>query len=106
MKQHTAVLLFMLFGLMLGSMSGFSNIITTTTTAAAPMRQDINADPVFVGAGDIAECNTTRDSDTANLLDKISGTVYTAGDNAYNDGTNSDFNNCYDSIWGRHKSRT
>jgi hypothetical protein len=62
--------------------------------------------PVLVGAGDIAGCDTTGDEATANLLDGISGTVFTAGDNAYNSGTASEFSNCYDPSWGRHKART
>jgi hypothetical protein len=65
-----------------------------------------NADPVLVGAGDIAGCDTTGDEATAKLLDGISGTVFTAGDNAYNSGTPTQFNNCYDPTWGRHKART
>jgi hypothetical protein len=36
----------------------------------------------------------------------ISGTVFTAGDNAYPDGSTSDFANSYDPTWGRFKSRT
>src|SRR5262249_24418906 len=60
---------------------------------------------VLVGAGDIADCSGTGDEATASLLDGISGTVFTAGDNAYPDGSAADFT-CYDASWGRHKSRT
>jgi hypothetical protein len=63
-------------------------------------------DPVLVGAGDIASCSSTGDEATANLLDGISGTVFTAGDNVYDSGTTTEFNNCYDPSWGRHKART
>jgi PKD repeat protein len=63
-------------------------------------------DPVFVGAGDIADCNRTQDEATATLLDGISGTVFTAGDNVYENGTATEFANCYGPTWGRHKSRT
>jgi acid phosphatase type 7 len=63
-------------------------------------------DPVLVGAGDIASCSSTGDEATANLLDGISGTVFTAGDNVYDNGTTTEFNNCYDPTWGRHKART
>jgi hypothetical protein len=63
-------------------------------------------DPVLVGAGDIAGCNTTGDEATANLLDGIPGTVFTTGDNAYEDGTSAEFANCYDPTWGHHKART
>jgi PKD repeat protein len=63
-------------------------------------------DPVFVGAGDIADCNRTQDEATATLLDGISGTVFTAGDNVYENGTATEFANCYGPTWGRHKART
>jgi len=61
---------------------------------------------VLVGAGDIATGTTQGDSLTANLLDGIQGTVFTLGDNAYQDGSSSDFANYYQPTWGRHKSRT
>ena len=66
------------------------------------------ADPVFVGAGDIASCTSKGDEATANLVDTIPGTVYTTGDNAYESGTASEFENCYDPSWGRStiKERT
>jgi len=63
-------------------------------------------DPVFVGAGDITNCSRTEDEATAKLLDNITGTVFTVGDNVYPDGTLTLFNNCYDPTWGRHKNRT
>ena len=64
------------------------------------------ADPVLVGAGDIASCGTTADSATASLLDGITGTVFTLGDNAYPNGSSADFSECYEPAWGRHKART
>lgn len=65
-----------------------------------------SGDPVFVGAGDIASCSRDQDEATAKLLDNISGTVFTLGDNVYPDGTSAQFSNCYAPTWGRHKSRT
>jgi len=62
--------------------------------------------PVLVGAGDIASCSSTGDEATANLIDGIAGTVFTAGDNAYQTGTAAEFANCYDPSWGRFKART
>ncbi len=64
-------------------------------------------DPVLVGAGDIARCSNLAGAEaTAKLLDGIPGTVYTTGDNAYESGTATEFTNCYDPTWGRHKART
>lgn len=65
-----------------------------------------NGDPVLVGAGDIANRETPGDEATANLLDGIPGTVFTAGDNAYKNGTAADFRDAYEPTWGRHKHRT
>jgi hypothetical protein len=65
-----------------------------------------SGDPVFVGAGDIANCSRTQDESTAQLLDSIAGTVFTLGDNVYPDGTSTQFTDCYGPTWGRHKNRT
>lgn len=78
---------------------GQSGTATITVTPPAPAA-------VLVGAGDIADCGVDGKEQTAKLLDNIPGTVYTTGDNAYEDGTAADFANCYDPSWGRHKART
>jgi len=59
----------------------------------------------MVGAGDIATCGSSGAVSTATLVDSISGTVFTLGDNAYPDGSATDFANCFDPTWGRFKSR-
>jgi hypothetical protein len=61
---------------------------------------------VLVGAGDIASCGLTADTATANLIKGIAGTVFTAGDNAYEDGTAANFADCYQPTWGAFKDRT
>jgi len=62
---------------------------------------------VLVGAGDIADCADLSGAEaTAKLLDAIPGTVFTAGDNAYEEGTAEQFAKCYGPTWGRHKNRT
>jgi hypothetical protein len=58
------------------------------------------------GAGDIAWCSNNGDEATAKLLDTLPGRVFTAGDNVYEEGTASQYANCYDPTWGRHKART
>ena len=63
-------------------------------------------DPVLAGAGDIARCSSSGAEATAKLLDSIPGTVFTTGDNAYESGTATEFQKCYDPTWGRHKART
>lgn len=61
---------------------------------------------VLLGAGDIAECGVPGSEATALLLDAIPGTVFTAGDNVYYQGTMDEFLRCYAPTWGRHKART
>ncbi|HET8712163.1 MAG TPA: Ig-like domain-containing protein [Gemmatimonadales bacterium] len=61
---------------------------------------------VLVGAGDIASCTSSGDEATAKLLDAIEGTVFTAGDLAYDNGSAEDYANCYAPSWGKHKDRT
>lgn len=62
-------------------------------------------DAVIVGAGDIGDCGTGAAA-TAKLLDRLSGTVFTVGDNAYSSGTRDEFRSCYEPTWGRHLART
>jgi hypothetical protein len=73
--------------------------VATVTVSPRP------ASVVFVGAGDIAS-NGSGDSQTASLLDGISGTVFTLGDNAYPNGAETDYATYYAPTWGRHKART
>jgi PKD repeat protein len=82
---------------------GAGSPATRTIAVSAPPTGGGN---VFVGAGDIADCNRSTDEATALLLDGISGAVFTAGDNTYPDGTAANFANCYGPTWGRHKART
>jgi hypothetical protein len=63
------------------------------------------ADPVLIGAGDIATCNGTSDSKTADLIANQGGTVFTIGDNAYNKGTAAEFAKCFGPTWGAFKNR-
>lgn len=75
---------------------------------AAQIPPPIDAESyVFVGAGDIANCELIGGARaTANLLDRIEGTVFTLGDHAYLSGTAREFKDCYEPTWGRHKART
>jgi len=62
---------------------------------------------VVVGAGDIASCKNPEGARaTAKLIEQIPGTVFAAGDLAYERGSAEDFKNCYDPTWGRFKNRT
>ena len=94
----------------------------TGATTPEPPATDGNASPgaslqpgasdapvaVLVGAGDIAECSRGPDAETADLVESVSGIVFTLGDNAYENGSPADFQDCYGPTWGRPsiKSRT
>jgi hypothetical protein len=60
----------------------------------------------LVGAGDIASCSYNRDYKTAivvnNAIANASApvTIFTLGDNAYPDGSEAQFRDCYDPTWG------
>jgi hypothetical protein len=75
----------------------------TGTESTPPPSGSVN----LVAAGDIAHCSTTGDEATAKLIDALpSATVAALGDNAYRDGTATEYANCYTPTWGRHKART
>jgi hypothetical protein len=88
---------------------------TTNVERATPIETASPTDPVLVGAGDIAACTQENDEKTALLLDEvvaageaagIETVVFTAGDNAYENGTLQEYEECYGPSWGRHKART
>ncbi|HEV8402683.1 MAG TPA: hypothetical protein VGQ31_06580, partial [Candidatus Limnocylindrales bacterium] len=82
---------------------------SSSPTSASPTSSSPSpsADPVLVGAGDIAACGLDDDSATASLVEGIpAAAVFTAGDNAYENGSADDFRNCYDPTWGAFKDRT
>jgi acid phosphatase type 7 len=80
----------------------------TASTSAQIQTQGGSGDAVFIGAGDIAGCASDyKDKVTAAILGRFpTATIYTLGDNAYNDGTPADYANCYAPGWGKFKDRT
>src|SRR5215210_3944314 len=100
-------------------------LLSCTTVVLMPIQGVAQAatEPLtLVGAGDIAECSQDNHAEaTAALLEGIPGTVLSLGDNAYPDGTRTQYANCYDnyrlsdgsifdanrtSWWGQYKART
>jgi hypothetical protein len=89
----------------------------TATGAGAAVDVDafvVIGDPVdgtVIGAGDIASCTYTRDSDTAALVADALATdetasAFTVGDNVYPDGSAQYFTDCYEPTWGAFKADT
>ena len=91
-----------------GRTAGATAAIGSSSPAASSIPSSLapDASAVLVGAGDIADCSSSGDEATADLLDKIDGTVFTLGDNAYENGTAADFRECYGPTWGRQRDRT
>ena len=88
--------------------------LTTLATDSAHSRPKHKADTqqtrtvaVLVGAGDIAGCaDLSGAKDTAKLIEHIPGTVFAAGDLAYEKASREEFRDCYGKTWGRFKDRT
>ena len=73
-------------------------------SAALAMQRDTI--PVLVGAGDIADCKSDGAARTALLLDSIRGTIFIAGDVAYQTKKNPrPLITCFEPAWGRHRAR-
>src|SRR5438094_3256635 len=76
---------------------------SSKTAQTAPAAQTFT----LVGAGDIAACQHLASAQaTARLIAQIPGTVFAAGDLAYEQGSPDQFRNCYDKTWGEFKDRT
>jgi hypothetical protein len=70
-----------------------------------PLVEKLGNGSIFVGAGDIGECGGGS-GQTAAMLARLPGvTFFTAGDNAYPDGSLADFMKCFDPTWGKYKAR-
>jgi acid phosphatase type 7 len=95
-----------------GSSRPVSPVTPSSTTSASAPRVNLAVNIVgmtglLVGAGDIGVCNGAAGAEsTARLLDRFTGTVFAAGDNAYAAGSLEEFKNCYEPSWGRHRGRT
>jgi hypothetical protein len=83
---------------------------TTTDQSAQTLAKKTKAKEnvnVLIGAGDIAGCASLAGAAaTAKLIEAIPGTVFAAGDLAYDSGSVDEFRKCYDTTWGKFKDRT
>ncbi len=80
---------------------------TTATIRPSTTVTTIQTVATVLAAGDIASCASTGDEATAALLDaRPNALIVTLGDNVYESGTATEFANCYDPTWGRHRGRT
>ena len=75
------------------------------TPSATPPPVASAAPITLVGAGDIGVCGAGATAATAALVERIGGAVFTAGDNAYDEGTATEFARCFAPTWGTFKDR-
>ena len=73
---------------------------------ATPIPGASGAPIVLLGAGDIGDCSLPGAAKTSDLLVGLPGLIFTAGDNAYEDGTTANYADCYAPTWGRVLDRT
>jgi Bacterial Ig-like domain (group 1)/Invasin, domain 3/Bacterial Ig-like domain (group 2)/Calcineurin-like phosphoesterase len=101
----------------LGSSNKGNKVVTATAAGVALTHSDTvtviaqGSSVVLVGAGDIAKCGKQDDEATAGLVTGVlnatpGAEVITLGDNVYEDGTATEFANCYDPSWGVFKNVT
>jgi hypothetical protein len=81
-------------------------VVTLVMLLACSPHSERAADPMLIAAGDIASCSSDGDEATAALLDGMTGTIATLGDNAYDSGTATEFARCYDPSWGQYRAAT
>ena len=80
--------------------------ILLSLNTSSPPKADKEA-YVLAGAGDTAWCGGDGEERTATLIERVEpDTVFTLGDNAYESGTEAEFDECYDPTWGRFKDIT
>lgn len=89
--------------------------VDTVDTIIPPPPPPLPLPPaILLAAGDIADCRLPHDSLTALLLDAVPDSsaqgwpvvVAPLGDNVYDNGTDTEYANCYAPNWGRHRYRS
>lgn len=85
-------------------------VVLTGVALLGPAISESNSEPVktdavLIGAGDIAWHKSNGDEQTAAIIKDVlasnkKATVFTVGDNAYQDGTTEDFNRSFAPSWG------
>jgi acid phosphatase type 7 len=99
----------LIFSLVCGGLASGQTKAPSRVREGSPKAAQAKQNEVFtlVGAGDIAGCKALEGARaTAKLIEQIPGTVFAAGDLAYDNGNAADFHDCYGPTWGRFKDRT
>jgi hypothetical protein len=81
---------------------------SSSASAAASTTPGASAIPVpamLLAVGDVAFCDSSADEAVARVASSLPGTIALLGDNAYPDGSASDYANCFDPAWGGLRDR-
>jgi calcineurin-like phosphoesterase family protein len=109
---------FAVFIVVLGAALIVASIVISRPSARAALeavlpgasnRDEVEAptpEAVLLAAGDIGTCEGGGGEATAELVERLSGTVAALGDNVYEDGSEEEYADCYAPHWGRLLSRT
>lgn len=82
------------------------NPSSNTPSPLSPLPPPPQLPVTLIGAGDIAYSSSMVAAEaTAKLIESMSGTVFTAGDNVQGDGSEKEFNEYFNPTWGRFKNR-
>jgi hypothetical protein len=90
-------------------LTGFSRTTLSSREGGRRPQLIVETEPApqtLVAAGDIADCFSNGDEQTAALVNTIPGTVAALGDLAYENGAPHEFAQCYEPTWGQFKART
>jgi hypothetical protein len=76
------------------------------SSASPPAAEPAGSDPILLAAGDISSCTSKGDVATAKILSEYpTAAIATLGDTVYEEGTATQFAQCFDPAWGPYKDR-
>lgn len=82
----------------IGSPQPAASASATETPGATP--ESSPAEAILLAVGDIGYCGDSNDDEVGQLAATLLGTIALLGDIAYDDGSTTDFANCFDPTWG------
>jgi calcineurin-like phosphoesterase family protein len=77
--------------------------VATSSPGATPESSPVAA--ILLAVGDIGFCGDSNDDHVGQLAATLPGTIALLGDIAYDDGSATDFANCFDPAWGPLRDR-
>ncbi|HEX8120205.1 MAG TPA: DNRLRE domain-containing protein [Solirubrobacteraceae bacterium] len=75
------------------------------TAMSVPRLPLPSGDPVLLGFGDVAKCDSSGDEAVARLVDTLPGIIAMDGDTEQNNASTGGYAGCFTPAWGRHMWR-